>query len=433
MPGTKRNYFLNRQALLLPQAPLTNSPGPRFNWFEGFEHGRLAAGTTEQQHIAAGGSIDTAQQHSGNNSFKFVNATEYIGWPITTRFLSVGFYFRLNTLPSAGSMLALSTVGLAANFQVQVQSIGVLRAGFTSFQNYSGSFAVNTDYWIAAFMRSDQTTFTMDWWVSTGGGSLVPQTQFTATGQTPADMTNVRFGNNSANACIGWVDDLCVSLESEDSPIQEHSSKILVPDSIGTHNLGSGAFQKTSGALDGTEYLDIQAVPPATASWVAQTAIDTNAYLEFGFGNHQSGQLPVAVSFLAFFQGSAANAYTFEVRVNDAGTISSDITATTLAKTGVTYRNGTTVFSVSPGVDPWDEGDIDTVAVRFGFSSDATPNPQLFAVYAIYIYKTPVGVPYADSDTVLMSLTPSGTDAYQGTPREKPMIIVQSTKRMVNF
>jgi hypothetical protein len=88
----------------------------------------------------------------------------------------------------------------------------------------------------------------------------------------------------------------------------------------------------------------------------------------------------------------------------------------------------------------WNDGGGDGGFYLYGTGSAqqssytiAAGNNALASIVINAVGFTGTGIQYTDSDTVPLQLTPSGTDTYQGTREIRPIVIVQSTKRMVNF
>lgn len=319
-------------------------------------------------------------------------AANTLGGASQTRGRAVfGVYFP-TSLPSADCELAL----FEANFDAEIwfhQSTGKLAARWGSDTMTDGpTVSANTWYMVEIYADVSASTVTLDWWVDT-----VPQTQVTLVdiaatisafdlgcAITAATMT-VRYDD-----VVVWTDTAAIT-----GPKGKHTVRPLNVDTGGTITLtGTAANWNTftnNGTLAAwnatTARNNIDEIPPTiggTADGLVQITLSTTDFVE----------IPMTTYTLAAGESVAA------CRMLAPGWA----TSTTAATIGFRSWNGSTETTLQAGtVDPnfdastatpgWvckmltladvdTQSEIDGLAFRVGFSSDATPDIGIHAIYA---------------------------------------------------
>lgn len=382
-------------------------------------------------------SIDPTGGRGGSPAVKIQEtaaASSWGGFNIATgqrQFVSF-MWIKANQSPTLANAIITQCSGPANPGSIRFGTTGTFSATVGTGGNvatYSGTVTLGNWYYVCALFDYTSSVFRIDWSVyDESAGLWTSETPaISGGGDVPADIVSVRFGQVASAGQWGdathvgaWWQTAGYSLVRQDYPIMPVESILLAPNSVGTHNLGAGSFQKTGAVAitggDTTSYQEIDEQPPVGTDFVAQTAIDATAYLEYGFTDFTSinANQPIAVKVYAEYVGSAASgAYTAEVRLTD-GTETLDV-LTGGTKSGVTTSDRAVCYNRIPsgGVGVWDGIAVDQLRVRFGYSNDVTPNPQLNGAFLEVL--VPIGgavstSAYTDADTVLITITPSSSD-----------------------
>ncbi len=326
------------------------------------------------------------------------------------RVLVESFYYLHTGAPAATDGI-WQAVNASGNATIQALTGGTLRAqagGTTG----TASSALTNNQWYRIDVRATVSggVTTVDWYID---GVLQSPASVS---QTDADFTATRLGVNTATTHTVHAMDHAGSYTSADFPLGAFRSKLYdVSAPVGAnHVLGSGSFQKTGAVAitsgDTNSNAELTEKPFSLTQYVAQTAIDTAAWLEYPVADTSEQTPPSLVRVGSAWAGSAANAYTFELRAYDGTSESSDLTSpSNAAKTGTTTRIPVPAnLLTAPSGAAWTVSLFNGLRLRFGRSSDATPNPRLGAVAVMGVHRVPVAYTGAFSVTQSDSLTFTG-------------------------
>lgn len=365
-----------------------STPGAAFNWY--------------QNGTAASVSVDTTGGRGSHPALKIQQTAagvSIIGFDVVAgnrKVLAFG-WFKLNQLSTLASANLIQCGGPTTQPGIQVTTGGILRAfaGATTAV-YSGTFSTGTWYWIECLIDTSGTTFTIDWKVYDDTlKTFVAQSQAAIAGQTAADQTSIKFGQNASAAQLGdathtggWFHDCGYGLVSTDYPLANPLETVLLnPSACGTHSLGTGLFTKTGSvaitAGETTSFGELDEQPISATDWVAQTAIDAAAFVEYQCDYAVAdARDPVALKFYTEHQGAATGAYTFEARVRENATDSADITTGGTKSATTVIRRSLVLGARLGGGGAWTNATAKAARLRFGYSGDATPDVQLNGWFA---------------------------------------------------
>jgi hypothetical protein len=308
--------------------------------------------------------------------------------PAATRVIVESFYYRQTANPSAnaGIFTALNASGNAALTSL---AAGGMRVAVGAGANGTTSAALTANQWYRIDLRvvvSGGTT-TIDWYldgVLQGSANAV---------QADADITASRFGQNAAVTHTAEFMDHAGSYTTSDYPLGEYIADSYDLSAVvgANHNLGAGAYQKTTTtaitSADTNSQAELTEHPYAIAQFVAQTAIAATTYLDYPVTDTTRVQDPVLVRVGIQFAGSTTGGYQMEVRAFDGTTEGTDLTAPVAAnKTAATTRYYAATLTSPPSGGSWTRTKFNALRLRFGFSGDVTPNPRLGGLSAMAVF-----------------------------------------------
>lgn len=304
---------------------------------------------------------------------------------VTPNQVACSFWFQFVALPgSTTNNLFTGNVLAGTGFQFSLNgSTNKLSAQAGGGTAQTGpTISANTWYLVDMLMDCSTGTSSLQWWING-----VAQT--TATGsQTATTMTGLQWGwqTTASSAHVQFMD-IVWSYTAADAPLGSYITKLAPLTGCGTHSLGVGVFKKTGAVViivgETTSYQEIDEFPPSNTDYVDQTVIDATHYVEYTVTALAAP--PSAVNAIAGFQGSATGAYAMEVRLWDGTTEGSDVTSAA-TKSGTTARFSTKHLAANPSGGAWGTG---LARMRFGYSSDVSPNPMLNAMGLVYAYPQP--------------------------------------------
>lgn len=329
--------------------------------------------------------------------------------PGGTRVTVDSIYVRYGGTPSANASI-FSVVNASGNIQIIHRTTAQFRmdVGATSGPvSITPPVAANTWFRLDVMVVVSGGTTTASWWID--GVAQTP----TAGVQADADLTASRIGIAS-NTTVTWeYMDHIGSYTQADAPLGAFRQRLLDLATVvgANHNLGSGAFQKTGAVAitsgDSTSQAELTEHPFAGAQFVAQTVADAAAYVEYPVADTAETVAPTLVRVGIAYTGAAANAYTMEVRAHDGTSEGTDLT-TGVAKTSTTLHPLYVAMASPPSGGAWTLAKLQALKFRFGFSSDATPDPQLYGLAVLAVF------PAAASVTGAFALTASPSLAFTG-------------------
>jgi hypothetical protein len=317
--------------------------------------------------------------------------------------LVAGFSVR----PVSGSgVVALAEVAPIAGTICQVvynhstNKIGVRWGSGGTVAYQAGTTALDAWAWVDLRVSGFKTaTWHVDWQLEESGVETLQSSPADLTSQTVSVLAQIRLGGNLAQTMTADFDDLCLSNFSGAWPLTIHKVLGLTVDTGGTPTLSgtSTNFSRftangTLAAIDAaTAALLVDERPPvfsASSDGVCQTATAASDYIEFPMATYALGDAEIISAVCmeaAMWGGTGAGTGTVGLRGWD-GT-----TETVLLPTSIVWDpdSATTGSSTVPPwvryqwsrVGGWTKAALDAAAVRFGFSTDATPDMGMHVVY----------------------------------------------------
>lgn len=305
-----------------------------------------------------------------------------------------GFWWRPSTDPSGTKQFfvhyvnGVSEAGLRYNpTSNKIESYG---ADFTSGTgSESGTTNPNDWRWIDIRYNASANPHTMSW--SVDG---VAQTTCSAPNGATT-ISGILFGDSSSGVGTGAsdYDDLVVSATSGDYPLGTHVVKAVTVDSAGTVTLSgtTGNFQTFSGATptktawNATTARDaVDELPPNTTSaqdgW-CQITTAASDYVEMPMTTFTlGGDVIVAARMYAAVWSQDATGGFLGLRSYN-GTTETNLFGANISISGNNTTNLPWVAEMLTLADINTQTELDALAIRGGFSSDAAPDMGLHAVY----------------------------------------------------
>jgi hypothetical protein len=288
-------------------------------------------------------------------------------------------------------------------YDTSTSKFGV-RCGSTGTVSWQpGTTAINTWVWVDLRVKVNISTWHAEWRLETATDTYTDQTAADLSGQSPATVSLLTLGNANAQTMTADYDDVVLSRYYVAYPLGPHQIRLLTVDPAGTPtvsgtstNFSVFTANGTLGAWNATNARDaVDEVPPtvsASADGVCQTAVAANDYIEFPMAapTVAADEIIAGVRELAaMWGGTGTGTGTVGIRGWD-GT-----TETILVAASVSYDAGSpTAYSTTEPrwqcamwpfpTGGWTEALLAGAALRFGFSTDATPDMGCDALYLEY-------------------------------------------------
>jgi hypothetical protein len=355
--------------------------------------------------LSGGGSFSTGTVRTGNRSLR-VNPSGSALFPLhkaltfTTTWV-IGCAIRFTTLPAADCDLLVSNEAGFPGLYYQ-QSDSTLRPGYNggspTFGADGATITTGVWYWIDLRVVNSANPWTIDLKVTDNAGAVTTMTQLTRAVAAGGAAT-FDFGNGNVSATFDmFVDDVVISRTTGDYPLTDSYVNHFVPVSDGTHTFtttngvrGTTAAPTGGGNIAGStdSYLWIDGVPMLggaagnTRLWNQQTASSAQ-YGECVIGPAPGVSTPTVAPYGVDVQFADREASTatcnFIAKINDNGTEANVVARGTVA--GVTSdRYASAHFADPPSAaSVWNvnndgsNGDFRDLRIRWGYSSDATPD-----------------------------------------------------------
>jgi len=286
-------------------------------------------------------------------------------------------------------------------YDTSTQKVGVRwdTGGTVSYQ--SGTTAPGAWAWVDLRVSGVKgATWHIDWRLETAPGVYTTQASpADLTGQSASTVSSMKWGGNVAQTVTQDVDDLCVSNIPGVYPLGPHKLRALKVDPAGTPSVvgtvadfSTFSNNTTLTAWNATTARDaLDDLPPtisATSDGVCQDAADAAGYMQFPMDTYVAtpSEAITGVRMLAaMWGGTGANTGTLGIRGYD-GT-----TETVLLPNDV-FFDADSLTTPSATVPPWvaymwnpvggwTQAKLNAAALRVGFSSDATPDMGVHAIY----------------------------------------------------
>jgi len=303
-------------------------------------------------------------------------------------------YIRVDSNPSGA--IKLFNMALSAGVAtVGMNTSGQVTAKVGSGTQNNGSTNWADAKWHRIDWKADTSTGTATLDIIVDGVETITQATLALAS---ANMTTVMTGDNTVGGpATVYYSDLVWSVTAGDYPLGDHICLMSAIDGEGTHAQGSGAFQTDTGGTSGYGAAVDDAWDGTTPELsqtgedhVKQTVIDTSGYLEFTVADPppnytvvwaaQPGFLLAALD-SATLDNVQARMYHSSTLLAQTGSIDPSISATEY--TG--YR----IYPTAAPSGGWSGTTLAAVRLRFGFSSDVTPNPVMNAACVEWVAPWP--------------------------------------------
>jgi hypothetical protein len=335
----------------------------------GFEHGRGSTAGAGLCDLYNAATLPTTLPRTGLRSMLVDATTEYMGWTNTGPSYVARVYVNFAAWPSAASRTTICCVDAGTNdagICVDPTGLAQIRAGTT---NYGAGFQLTLDTW----HRIDVYFNTTDTQLSVDGAAV--QTGNPYTGSAVAFALGT-YRLNTGTVGTMYVDDFALSNTGADFPLGAGYTLGFSPDRTGTHSLGSGVFRNNSaGSPDNsTDHNRIDEVPftGVSSDFWEQQENDGAAYMEFGFAPSGQSDTIQLVRALVWLSADSTAGCACEARIVSGATETTVHTGTIGSTSGI-YKGA----SVTPNSSPWTDGQLDALLLRFGYATDANPDPHI--------------------------------------------------------
>lgn len=365
------------------------------DFFTGFEHQVVTVsaaatsapllwtevGTTQSISTTAGKFRSGAASLRINPS----NATGYVSHPLST-FRVIGvLYVKFDSLPSGADCRICSTFTSAGGQIIGVDTNGKWYAESGGGTRVTDSVGPSTGQWYRIDFDSNTAAdpHWLDW--SVNG---VAKTR--ASGSTAADtQDSILFGTTQATTVDMYLDDCAISITAGDYPIGGTYVLGFLPNADGSHSNQANFQDAGNTAISGVNpaYDQMDAVPLSSRTeYITQTANGTGDYVEVAFPN-SSETAPIR----AVQVTCAASADT--TSTENAGHVLRDGSSDGTVFNGDTSQTSdvflSLCFATKPSGGAWTDAAFDALTFRFGYSSDANPDPHCGGVILEVAYAEP--------------------------------------------
>lgn len=337
-------------------------------------------------------------------------ATEAIAWSTNTLGSSQNrgrcvLAVRWATLPAASVIIAQWTSPTAQNGELRFNASTTKLAAAIEGGTIQDGPTVTTGVWyvVELYYQINATTQTLDWWVDG-----VAQTQATGTG-TANFIGTFELGCSSvAQTHTTRYDDIVIYTDTAaiSGPLGAHKVEILTIDPAGTFTLSgfSAANLQTFTANGGTRVAwnattarnNVDERPPTIGStadgWCIITDVPTNTwYVQMPMTSYTlgAGEVVTGARMLACGWAASTTSANFGLRSWN-GTTERTLFATGDPNFDASTTNPAWVCKMLTTADVDTQAELDALEFRAGFSSDASPDIGLHAIYCELGIQTPV-------------------------------------------
>ncbi len=378
----------------------------------GWEHGLATLSTN------GGGLVDTIAgatitvqgtiKRTGGYAIRFNKTAAgncYVVKAVATPNLVVGsLYVYFTTFPATNDddiCFCNVTAGVTLGLKIDTATKKLFARFWGAADGNTADLALSADTWYRIDYKFDVSAnpSKIDFQVAEDGGSPVAATQSTYA-QAATTFTYVGIGSTNANTSDWYADDEIYSITGDDYPIGAHAVEGLRPSGDGVHNnaadimedaAGNDIGDGTGGTVAAWDKLDENPWVDGANDYVRQTANGTGNYCEIVFADTSNTTILGAFALLQYYSASATG--------NNGGCIiiDEDATATTLwgapgalADYSESSRYYKSVLLPVPA-GGWDQGAVNALKCRFGYSGDANPDPYWQAIMLEVAYVPATG------------------------------------------
>lgn len=335
--------------------------------------------------IAIGSSINPLGP--GTKSFDF-NATATTLFHVRTLAQNIfagRFYFQWSGFSSGNLTFFRALNASGDSIDIRISSTGqvFLSINGNAAVNIGSPVVVGQTHYVDFVLNASALAATLK-------GNLDGENEATNSGTLVATgITAIRIGIINSTTARWFMDDFIHGDALTDYPFGPGYVTGFVPTATGTHNQTAGDLKSqvpaniTNG--DGT-WANVDEQPANTTDFTAQVVIRTTTYAEYIYGGTAViNEVPRAVEQVIAVAGGVAN--TEKAQLFD-GTTAADAYA--LAATAVAVTNRTKQWVTSPSGGAWTPALFKALRIRWGFSNDVTPNPQLTSTIIEAEFRSPI-------------------------------------------
>jgi len=356
----------------------------------GLECGTFDANLGLHWTTSTGATFDTTTHRTGARSLR-VNPSAGVRrassvYQFTGNLAIARFYLNISTAPNADVEVATvptAVAGTGHRLGLWYKNsdgkyyVGESIVGFGVFFASSG-ISISTGAWhlVDLIINLSANPWTVD--AKVDGTSL---TQYsTALASQNIGNNNLVLGNVLNNATFDfYYDDVVLSVTSADYPMGAGTIEAFSPASDGTHSVTSTNFIKGSAGATITtsttdSYLLVDDVPLGLTAddFINQQTASSAQYTENKFATTLNSSAPWGLDVMVGYHEQSTNACNSTIKLNDNGT---EDTIVAQSSNGVTsIRFATKAYATMVGGGAWTLARFNNLRVRFGYSSDATPD-----------------------------------------------------------
>src|SRR3989337_1370072 len=260
------------------------------------------------------------------------------------------------------------------------------QVGSGTAQVSSSGPSLGTWYRVECRLDTSADPWTLDWRIDG-----VAETQ--ATLATAADdIGTISFGHATGTTTVDFfLDDCAYSFTAGDYPIGDIYGLGYQPSADGTHSNAANFEDAGNVAISGSNpaYDQMDAVPlSAETEYVTQRAIGKGDYVEVVLADSAETTAPLHVQVSLAIRSDTATANNATYRIRD-GSTDSDVYSGDPSETSDVFR--TKGYPTKPSGGAWTDAAFDALLFRFGFSSDAAPDPRCGGVIAEALFTAAAG------------------------------------------
>lgn len=332
--------------------------------------------------------------------------------------LVVSLRFRLTTLPTGDtdiiSMDSAATTDRAGFFYRASDGKLVAWAGGVS-QASTATISVNTWYLLEWHLDVSANPNVMSWRLDGTAGTQV------SLGVAASTISRLMLGNRSVGTGVANYDAVVVSVTGADHPLGAHSIKILTVDPAGTVTSNSTtnfrAFTSNGtidGAFDATNIRNaIDELPPtigASADGAVQISNNATGYIEIPMTTYTlgSGETIAGARMLACGWAADTTAAIIEFRSFN-GTTETVLFAAADPQFDASTTVPTWVCRMLTLADIDTQSELNALAFRMGFSTDAAPDVGVHAIYAEVAVLSSGGTTVTPATVAAVAAVPTAT------------------------
>jgi hypothetical protein len=353
------------------------------NWLIGSAYARTSGYGLRLVQSGAIANVKLGPQTSGNN---------LVSYGMNVRVVSATGTVKVAEASDLGVTVAAGLV-----YDASTNKFGASIAGGTTVWQ-SGTTALNTWVWVEFRYDGRGPTKRIEWRIETGTNTYTDETATTST-TTAVNGGTLLLGGTAAQTATIEYDDIVATRFWSAYPLYPHTVRLVKVDPAGTPsvsgtttNFNVFTANGTLAAWNAANARDaVDEVPPtvsASADGVVQNAVAASDYMEFPMATYTcaANEIIAGVRMLAAaWGGTGTGTGTLGIRGHD-GT-----TETTLVAASTSYDAGspTVISSVDPlwqcaywpRTNGWTQAALNAATLRVGFSTDATPDMGVNAIY----------------------------------------------------